>query len=342
MPPKHLTNATLPKVNHTSLVTAQGKSDGQRPTRTVLKPLVKTPPLKTRPVMPLSGPAYGSARGQARRAINEQTSGMAHLLSRNWAGAVAPATEGRRFSLITASWEVPDVAHPNGVDHSYVSIWIGLGGSYRASHSMPQMGSEHGWDGVAGRPVNRLWCQWWLGPDNSLGYLSDLFAEDQAQLKAGDTVTCWLEVDDLATTVTYHWRWTSKITGKTQSFSAWDNRGVKVTADSANWIVERPTEVITNSGKPSCYELGRHHPLPVIRTTDGNELDSGKVAITMKDCWARLGPAGPSELVRQPLHGQLLSLRSTVPGTSRSFVELEPAVPVDPNVNELHVARHLP
>lgn len=161
-------------------------------------------------------------------------------------------------------------------------------------------------------------------------------------MKAGDTVTCWLEVDAASMNVTYHWRWTSKSDEVTKEFSATDNRGVPVMADSANWIVERPTEVITNAAKPGGYELGRHHPLPVFLSQPPAELKSGEIAITMNDCLAWLGQARTSDAARLPFHGQLLSLRETVPGTSRSYVELEPTVASNPRDAVLHMVRHLP
>lgn len=237
------------------------------------------------------------------------------------------------------------MARPASPAHnSYVSIWIGLGGSYRASRSMPQMGSEHGWNGQTGQPVHRLWCQWWLGVGNSGGYLSHYIEEAEAQLAAGDRVTCWLEVDPTEITVTYHWLWTSQPGRTTKHFIARDIRGVPVMADSADWIVERPTEVIANAG---VYELGRHHPLPKFQRPDGSALGTGEIAVTMHDCLARLGPSGASEEVRLPYQGQLLSLRETVPGTSRSYVELEPTVTAGPRDAVLpdavlHVVRHLP
>lgn len=342
MAPQYLPVTTLPIVHHPLLKAVPGTAGRQPPPRVPLQPLPQTKALVARPVVPPAIPRKVEARRQARRVIAGHGSGMAHLHSRNWSGAVVPATGGERFSLITASWEVPDVAHPAGLEHSYVSIWIGLGGSYRASRSMPQMGSEHGWDGKAGRLIHRLWCQWWLGAGDSGGYLSHYIDEALAPLQAGDTITCWLEVDAAAMNVTYRWQWTSKASGATTEFSATDNRGVPVMADSANWIVERPTEVITNADKPGGYELGRHHPLPEFRTQPPAELESGEIAITMNDCLAWLGQARTPDAARLPFQGQLLSLRETVPGTSRSYVELEPTVASNPRDAVLRVVRHLP
>ena len=339
MAPKDRTNATLPIVHHKLLATARAKG-GPNPTRVPLNTPKQTTPLTVRPVVPPSVPAKVGPRRPALRAIADLASGQAHAQSRNWSGVVVPATGGKRFSLITASWKVPHVTKPSNREHSYISIWIGLGGSYRASRSMPQMGSEHGWDGATGTAVNRLWCQWWLGAENSAGYLSHYIDVGQASLLAGDTITCWLEVDPGGITVKYHWRWTRNNT--TTDFCAEDTRGVPVMADTANWIVERPTEVIVNAKKPSGYELGGHHPLPVIHAAGGGILPSGDVAATMEDCIARLGPGGADELVRQPIDGQLVSLRSIVPGSSRSFVELEPAIPVDRSKNRIDIVRHLP
>lgn len=342
MAPQYLLYTTLPNVEHTLLKKSQPKASVLQPTYGPLQLLPQTKALAARPVVPPAVARKVEARRQARRVIAGHGSGMAHLHSRNWSGAVVPATGGERFSLITASWEVPDVAHPAGLEHSYVSVWIGLGGSYRASRSMPQMGSEHGWDGVEKKPIHRLWCQWWLGAGDSGGYLSHYIDEALAPLQAGDRITCWLEVDAAAMNVTYHWQWTRKSDGFTKEFSATDSRGVPVIADSADWIVERPTEVITNADKPGGYELGRHHPLPVFLSKPPAEPKSGEIAITMNDCLAWLGQARTSDAARLPFQGQLLSLRETVPGTSRSYVELEPTVASNPRDAVLHVVRHLP
>lgn len=336
MKPTALPSAKPPSVTDPSLKGAKAKRAGAS---SYIQPnFIETKALAIQPTPPVAIATLPVPRRQARREIGSLSSGRTHAHSRNWAGATVPATDGQRFSLITGSWVVPDV-HPSGAaSNSYVSIWIGLGGSAPASRSMPQIGSEHGWDGR--QKVNRLWCQWWLGTDNSEGYLSHHISDAQVSLKAGDRVDCWLDVDPTGFKVTYHWQWTRG--GITNELSAEDTRDVPVRADTANWIVERPTEVIFNAEQPSGYKLGRHHPLPELRDRKGAPLPAGSVAVTMEDCLARLGPAGAGELVRRPVDGRLLSLRSIVPGTSRSFVELEPTLVAHRRSDVLKVVRHLP
>lgn len=79
--------------------------------------------------------ATGSARA-ARAATN---------VSANWAGyaVTLPAGTARRraFRTVSASWVVQRVACTPG-SRSYSSFWVGLGGYYRASRALEQIGTE--------------------------------------------------------------------------------------------------------------------------------------------------------------------------------------------------------
>ncbi len=274
----------------------------------------------------------GPPRPTAWRKAAPIAATRAHHYSRNWAGAVVPATGGERFSLVTGSWTVPKVERPANHQHDrhrYVSIWVGLGGSYQASNSMPQVGSEHGWDGT--KLIHRLWCQWWLGPGRKAGYLSHYV--ENVTLVPGDPITVWLDVHPGGTAVSFHWACGDKRYGVEATAIA------PVMADSANWIVERPTEVMASPQGPL---TGGRHPLPLFPRAGGGEIPSGEVVVSMTECLARLGPSGAMETVRRPSDGALLSMRSVVPGASRSFIELEPAMTIDPPGSALDIVRHLP
>lgn len=259
-------------------------------------------------------------------------SAQGHAYSRNWAGAIVPAVGGRRFTAIVGSWKVPAVEGTNG-EWSLVSIWVGLGGSRRSSNSMPQIGSEHGWDGST--LIHRLWCQWWLG-DNPEGYLSHVITPE-SELKPGDEITCSLSVNETGKEVEFFWSCGDKTYGTT------GNSERPVMANTANWIVERPTEVWQDTAPTKPLRLEKYYKLPTF-----TDVATGLPRVEMTGCIAQLGlPLGTggnvaSVIDRRPADGRLVSLRSTVPGAGRSFVELEPAVAIDPRDDKLHIIRHLP
>ena len=307
----------------------------QEPTE--MLPRQKSPPPPGNAAKPQSPPLTPVLRRQtAHKTAKAETgihaSAQAHAYSRNWAGAIVPAVGGRRFTAIIGSWKVPKVAK-TGSDWGLVSIWIGLGGSRPASHSMPQIGSEHGWDGE--KEIHRLWCQWWLG-DNSAGYLSHVF-EPSLKLEPGVEITCSLSVDASGKTVEFDWSCSNARYGTI-------GKSVRpVIADSANWIVERPTEVWENPDPAKPLRLGKHYRLPQFPG-----LKSGQTLVKMEGCHAQLGPAlgGAANAVRfvdrRPSDGRLVSLRSIIPGAGRSFVELEPSVAINPRDDELRIVRHQP
>ncbi len=178
----------------------------------------------------LQGNNFALGGGSARRLTARQ-------LSRNWAGAVAGAHSGMRFNGIVGSWCVPTLgAASTEGEESLISAWIGLGGARRYDRSMPQMGSEHGWH-ADGNEVHRLWCQWWQG-DHGEAMLSTIITNMPLQpgdkllfslvLTAPDEVLCHVK------NVTQGGLLTG-VRGRSR-------RPAK--ASSAEWVVERPAEVI--------------------------------------------------------------------------------------------------
>ncbi len=270
------------------------------------------------------------ARRPPVRAAAGIVSTRSHAFSRNWSGAIVPATGGERFTRIEGSWSVPRFGGRSHHDEtSLVSIWIGLGGSRMASHSMPQMGSEHGW--LEGKAVHRLWCQWWLG-NATKGYLSHFI--DGFDVPVEQKVKCSLDVAPDGKTVSFFWT----VGASTWGASATCDRPVM--ADTANWIVERPSEVF-EAIPPRKYRIGERHPLPVLTTQDGGVLGDGEEATTMEDCSALLGAKGQ----RYPGDGRLVSLRSIDRGSGRLFTELEPVLRLTPGVRvdtTMTIRRFLP
>ena len=317
---------------------------GQGPTLVHPK---QTDPLRSPPGPPALPPlAPPVPRRQARRVEPPAgtQSAQAHVQSRNWAGAVVPANRGERFSRIEGTWTVPRIGHRD-VSKGLVSIWVGLGGSRPSSNSMPQIGTEHGWDGSMW--VSRLWCQWWRGANSVEGFMSRWVPG--VSLSPGDVVTCGLEVmdnDDPRVKdgkVVFQWR----LGGVVREYVWTEPRAVM--ADTANWIVERPTQVYlpareTETSFQPGVRLGRHHPLPGVVDANEGAIPTGEEVAFLRGCKATLGPvagAVPSA-VRRPSDGQLVSLRSIIPGAGRSFVELEPSVAINPRDDELRIVRHLP
>lgn len=160
--------------------------------------------------------------------------------SLNWAGAIAPAHAGRRFTRIGGRWTIPDLAGvPPAKGLSLVSAWVGLGGATRASQSMPQLGSEQGWDD--GKPLHRLWCQWWLGRDED-GFLSSNLT---LPLQPGDEILCSLLVLG-PRRVLCHIRRIPKAGGAHQLVAIEGNGKHDIVASSAEWIMERPRAVLSD------------------------------------------------------------------------------------------------
>lgn len=164
-------------------------------------------------------------------------------LSRNWSGAVAGAHSGLRFRSVIGRWRVPELgAAPPPGQETLVSAWVGLGGARGSGHSMPQMGSEHGWH-ADGTPVHRLWVQWWQG-NRGAGMLSTVIANLPVQ--PGDEVLCWL------TMATPHealcWVRRQRTGADDCGFGTLAGlrarSALPVAAGSAEWIVERPTQVL--------------------------------------------------------------------------------------------------
>lgn len=98
------------------------------------------------------------ARAAARRTWHQD--------SPNWSGGYITPRDGRIFTWLYGTWQVPAVNAPAGAPagHEYrSSTWIGLDGQRRYFHSsLPQIGTAQ--TAIAGQPPPppTAWFQWWL------------------------------------------------------------------------------------------------------------------------------------------------------------------------------------
>jgi hypothetical protein len=256
-----------------------------------------------------AAPAPGPSRQPDRRA--EATPGGSrrvgprlrpYFRSANWAGAAIPAPRGQSFSRVVAGWKVPAV-RPLGTDDPeqtrLVSAWVGLGGEAPWADSMPQMGSEHGW--YEGVQRHRLWCQWWRGSAVDDGLVSHLLA-DIPTVVPGAEVLASLTLET-PTTALFEFRLADHV------FAVRATCDRPAIANSANWIVEKPSKVV--GFETGDLSVGPLRPLPWFKRVD------------MTGCAARAGSA-----VLYPYDRERIALYGIARNPSRLFLEIDPAVTV--------------
>ena len=273
--------------------------------------------------------AVQKARSGEEPSQRRRSSG-AVLSSRNWSGAVVPASSDRQFTRIVGAWSAPDIGRhpPDGNPTQLISIWLGIGGAEPWSDSMPQVGSEHGW--IGGKEVHRFWVQWWQG-HNPDGFLSSLVTN--IAIAAGDRMMFSLSVDDDGDNkrVRFHVKRCAKqgTPGALAGILASSDR--PAIASSADWVAERPTEVVFGQPVGGYRPLVPLHPRPLPPC----------VGVFMDQCVARLGPQTDPR-VRRPFDAALVSLESIMHGPSRLVPELSPAVYSDPKTTQLSILRRVP
>jgi Peptidase A4 family len=184
--------------------------------------------------------------------------------SRNWSGAYITPTQGRMFTEVQGTWQVPTptppVARPGAVpeDGDYrCSTWIGLDGQRQyLNSSLPQIGTTQSVTVVNGQampPTVSAWWQWWVrGLTQPIVTLS-------LPVKPGDLIMAKLTVIDL-TTVRFYIK--NETTG---AFVAPFDRPapqlpmkqgpspiqLEIAGATAEWVTERPT----NFANGQLYEL---------------------------------------------------------------------------------------
>jgi hypothetical protein len=229
--------------------------------------------------------------------------------SRNWSGAVARARQGQRFDRVIAGWTVPSLLGTvPEVLPAIQSIWVGMGGHARWSNSMPQLGTEHGWD-KNGKPFHRFWCQWWLGDDRD-GFLASIIkpiAAPEEPEPCQQILVSMVALDPRL--VLLHLRYGDFVFG----VKAIGKR--PYVGSSAEWTAERPTEVYKDT-ETKLLVKGDLIPLP--KTS----------LIEMTSCHARLkGQAlGLENRVVSPRDDDLVALSERRDHPTRTIVSLEPTL----------------
>jgi hypothetical protein len=109
--------------------------------------------------------------------------------SGNWSGASLSARDGRMFTDVMASWEIPSVkaSRPGGEHDSYAcSCWVGFDGQRSYSNStLPQIGTEQTLNKPGGLRAEEalVWFQWWPMGQMEITNLP---------VQPKDRIYCWL------------------------------------------------------------------------------------------------------------------------------------------------------
>jgi hypothetical protein len=150
--------------------------------------------------------------------------------STNWCGYVATAPTP--FTSVSASWTVPPVESPPAT--AYSGIWVGIGGWYRNSNKIIQVGTEQ--DVLSGDASYSVWYEVYPKAPVNVGSVSP-----------GDSVSVEI-YENLGNPPTWH----ITITVDSEQIL---NMGVKAKTNfaaeaTAEFIVERPLLVIGHQTAP--------------------------------------------------------------------------------------------
>jgi hypothetical protein len=189
--------------------------------------------------------------------------------SRNWSGAVILPRHGKRFVQVIARWTVPRITDGEGLGPFACSHWIGVDGLRRWMKSMPQMGTaQHLGRVVPGGPVEShfAWRQWWLRG----GGKTHTPVPIGPALSPGQAVYCCVTLlpRNLPAPGNEDWaHFFLRIVGNPKAYAAVssppakpNDREVRATGASAQWIVERPTALEPSPG--GAVKAGDNYPLP--------------------------------------------------------------------------------
>ncbi|MDB5370842.1 MAG: hypothetical protein JWP20_2400 [Roseomonas sp.] len=175
--------------------------------------------------------------------------------SQNWSGAFIQAHDGGRFSAVWGNWHVPAPGEPADADPTKpppggqyeCSTWIGLDGRRQHSVSLPQMGTLQVLKPVKGKwkPEVAVWHQWWIRNQKFPYVILKGF-----KLDAGDEVIATLTV---VNPMRVHFTIKNQDKGDIATVG-WDADSplAPVEGSTAEWIVERPTDLKDDS---ILYEL---------------------------------------------------------------------------------------
>jgi hypothetical protein len=167
--------------------------------------------------------------------------------SLNWSGAYTTPRNGRQFTEVHGTWEVPAVAVPSGTSGNpefRSSIWIGLDGQRRyLDSSLPQIGTAQFLNSPD--PPFSVWLQWWLR-NNPMTFTPVLI---NLQILPGQRMMASLRVrDETHVDFLIENRTTGQIFLPFNMAAPTDTASgiqVKVSGASAEWVVERPSNATT-------------------------------------------------------------------------------------------------
>ena len=180
--------------------------------------------------------------------------------SRNWSGVSVTPRNGRMFTEVTGSWQVPAVSAPLRMVSIAGSTWIGLDGQRRyLDATLPQVGTAQRVSriaGVAQPPVISFWAQWYPG-------IPDEQTIPGLQFATHDLAGAWVRVvipttGPFAGIVVVRLYIANLSAPPGTPYAAWEwpvppfgFPGRKVAGGTAEWVMERPTML----GSDVLYEL---------------------------------------------------------------------------------------
>ncbi len=169
--------------------------------------------------------------------------------STNWSGAYVVANRYRRFTAIGATWRVPTPEAPKTAgggltDGDYrVATWVGLDGNFRRSQSLPQAGTTQAVvvaGGAAAAPTYSVWFQWWVRDQL---FPPVTFDAVKYPVGAENRMVCILAVNSTSDAVYVLMANLSKLWTLPLLYIGDNPLGLSVEGSTAEWIVERPTDL---------------------------------------------------------------------------------------------------
>ena len=172
-----------------------------------------------------------------------------HQDSPNWSGGYITPRDGRIFTWLYGTWQVPAVNAPAGApagSEYRSSTWIGLDGQRRYFHSsLPQIGTAQ--TAIAGQPprVPTTWFQWWLRDQLSPIVTLPLLVNTNDWVRClmivvSDTRVMFTMLNVSTSTLLIPFVVDSPIFTPT-------GVQLRVSGATAEWIMERPTDYATGS-----------------------------------------------------------------------------------------------
>jgi hypothetical protein len=159
-------------------------------------------------------------------------------VSPNWAGyAVTKAS----FRSVSATWKQPTVRCGTNDRGARSSVWVGLGGYGRGSHTLEQIGSASDCGVTTGRPRYYAWYEIPPAPGIVL----------QLPVAAGDIISAKVAVNGAGTLALF------TIENRTRGVGYTTSEPVrKPDLSSAEWIVEAPSRCGAGCGTPRLADFG--------------------------------------------------------------------------------------